>query len=273
MSVPSRLADLHTHCKLCRHAFGEPEEFLAAAIRNDLAFYGISDHLPAPQGFDQKSRMNPPEYPQYREIVSQMKKQAEGTGTEVLYACELDYVPGRMQDVAQFIEHEDFDYIIGSIHYVADLPIDNHNAIPEMQAYGMDALWEQYMDMMCEFVSTFPVNIIGHLDLMKIFGFRHSDPAVTLRKMQSVLELCAAKGIMIEINTAGLRKPVKEMYPAPELLKLANRLGVGLTFGSDAHKPEQIAMDFDGAVELAKSAGYRCIHAFRKRTPIVIPFQ
>jgi histidinol-phosphatase (PHP family) len=85
-----------------------------------------------------------------------------------------------------------------------------------------------------------------------------------------VIAALAECGGAFEINTAGLRKPVHEMYPALGFLKLAREAGVPLVINSDAHAPEQVGMDFDAARALARQAGYTTSLRFqgRKRTEL-----
>lgn len=267
------LADLHTHTRLCNHASGEPEEYLRAAAGKGLTYYGISDHLPSPRGYDALYRMKPEEFPVYRETVRRMRECGRQYGVEVLYAAEYDYVPGRMDEVMHFIENEPFDYLIGSVHYTEGLGFDDPDNIERVKSYGINRLWEVYINCVCEFLSGWKFQILGHCDLPKLFGFRHDDPLFISRSMRNIFELCREKDVMIEINTAGLRKPVAEIYPSEELLKTAFECGVRLTFGSDAHKPSDVARDFDKAVEAAKQAGYRSCWTFRHGCgPQELPF-
>ena len=267
-----KFADLHTHTRLCRHASGTPEEYLESAIRKGLTCYGISDHIPCPAGYDADYRMKPEEYDRYREEVLRMKKQAEGTGVEVLYGIEFDFVPGRMEEVRAFLEKEKFDYTIGSIHYIGDLPFDDPDFKEEVKSFGTDRLWEEYTDLLCRFAEEGTFNILAHADLPKVFGFRYSSPDRLCTAMRPAFEICAKRGKMIELNTGGLRKPVKEIYPSKQLLLAAKEAGMRITFGSDAHKPCDIAADFDAALELAKSAGYRSAWTFRGGTERELPF-
>lgn len=259
-----KIADLHTHTRLCNHATGEPEEYLHAAVGKGLSFYGISDHLPSPRGYDAPFRMTPEQFPLYRETVRRMREEGARSGIEVLYAAEYDYVPGRMDEVMQFIKNEKFDYLIGSVHYTEDLGFDDPDRMDEIKSFGADRLWKIYLTYLQDFVSGWKFQILAHCDLPKIFGFRHADPAFVSRSMRSIFELCREKDVMLEINTAGLRKPVAELYPSQELLMTAHECGLRLTFGSDAHKPSDIARDFDKAVEAAKRAGYRSCWTFRQ---------
>ena len=77
----------------------------------------------------------------------------------------------------------------------------------------------------------------------------------------------ASRGdVAIEINTAGLRKDCKEMYPSPAILEMAARERVALTFGSDAHAPGEVGMDFQGAIALARQVGHRHTRQFTRRS-------
>ena len=77
-------------------------------------------------------------------------------------------------------------------------------------------------------------------------------PVAASRALHAIRQAGAA----LELNTAGLRKPVGEAYPAPGLLAEARALGIPLTFGSDAHRPEEVGWAFDQAAVTAREAGY-----------------
>ena len=265
-------ADLHTHTALCKHACGAPEEYLRTAVARNLRYLGVSDHIPWPSGYDTESRMGAGRFPEYRSILDNLRKAAQGTGVKVLYGIELDWVPGRMDEVARAIENEPFDYRIGSIHYVGDFAFDNPAEIGKWESIGVDRVWNRYAELMCEFVQNFRFEIMGHADLPKKFGHRPSDPAKFLKKLREALVFAGERGIAVEINTCGLRKPVGEMYPSLEILKAAREAGMPLTFGSDAHAPCDVAADFDSARELARAAGYRSSLAFENRKPVELPF-
>jgi histidinol-phosphatase (PHP family) len=69
----------------------------------------------------------------------------------------------------------------------------------------------------------------------------------------------------MELNTAGLRKPVGEIYPTIEILRKARKHGVQITFGSDAHAPAEVAANFAEAVALARECGYDSYATFESR--------
>ncbi|MBO4648672.1 MAG: histidinol-phosphatase [Lentisphaeria bacterium] len=267
-----KLADLHSHTKLCNHASGEPEEYLLKAVEKGLAFFGVSDHIPWPQGYDSQWRMTAQQFPLYRSIVRQLRRQAASGPVEVLYGIELDYVPGRMKEVYDAIAGEPFDYRIGSVHYT-DFGFDDPDTLPVWEKQGADAVWNDYADRMCAFVDSCDFEIMAHPDLPKKFKLYPADMTRFTRRMREAFELAGKKGIAVEINTAGLRYPAGECYPSPELLKAAHDAGMPLTLGSDSHRPGDVAADFERAVELAKAAGYRSALAFRAGKPVELPFE
>ncbi|MBO4630939.1 MAG: histidinol-phosphatase HisJ family protein [Lentisphaeria bacterium] len=265
------LADLHTHTKLCNHAAGEPGEYLHAAINRGLAYLGVSDHIPWPAGYDSQWRMTSAQFPLYRSMVRNLQKAAEKSPVQVLYAIELDYVPVRMQEVYDSIAGEPFDYRIGSVHYT-DFGFDDPDMLHRWQEQGAELIWNDYADRMCAFADSCDFEIMAHPDLPKKFKIYPADMTCFIKRMREAFEVAAAKGIAVEINTAGMRKPAGEFYPSLELLKAAREAGMPLTLGSDAHKPEDVAADFDRAVEFARTAGYRSALTFQAGKSMEMPF-
>jgi len=275
MSTPSTTprADLHTHTALCRHASGTPEEYLAAARKAGLAYWGVSDHFPAPASYDAAFRMAPDDLPRYFGILDSLREAADGSSLTVLAAVEFDYVPGRMDEVFAALDplRPKFDYLIGSVHYVGEFAFDDPDKLADWPRYGVDAVWDGYLTDLKAFVEFGGFNVMAHSDLPKKFGFRPSNYENVLRRMTDIYECAAEKGIRLELNTAGLRVAADEIYPSSELLHAAFRAGMKITLGSDAHKPEHVACGFDRAAELARSVGWTTHTAFVRGEAVELP--
>ncbi len=268
----SMLADLHTHTSLCKHASGSPEDYLAAAAKAGLSFLGVSDHCPWPEGFDPNWRMNCSQFREYSRLVASLKEKAASTPVKVLYGVEMDWVPGRMDEVWSNLASEPFDYLIGSVHYLDGFPMDDPSAKARwLERGGPDAIWLLYADSLCEFLEEGGFDIIGHLDLPKKFAFYPSTLDPFHARMADALSIAASKGIAIELNTAGLRKEAREIYPSRKLLRMAYEADVKICFGSDAHSPFEVGYAFDKAVAEAKAAGYSSFVRFEGRKPIEEP--
>ena len=266
-------ADLHTHTALCKHASGTPEEYLAAARNAGLAYWGVSDHFPAPAGYDAEFRMAPDDLPRYFGILDSLREAADGSSLTVLAAAEFDYVPGRMDEVFAALDplRPKFDYLIGSVHYVGEFAFDDPDKLAEWPRYGVDAVWDGYLTDLKAFVELGGFDVMAHSDLPKKFGFRPSNYENVVRRMTDIYACAAEKGIRLELNTAGLRVAADEIYPAPQLLRAAFRAGMKITLGSDAHKPEHVAYGFDRAAELARSVGWTSHTAFVRGEAVELP--
>src|SRR5439155_3912697 len=123
--------------------------------------------------------------------------------------------------------------------------------------------WKMYWSAYEKCIRSRLFDFVAHPDLVKKFGFR---PAGELKEFyEPVIAALAETNTPFEINTAGLRKPVGEIYPSREFLALAFAAGVSLLINSDAHAPEEVGANFDEAVALAKSVGYAETVRFEKR--------
>lgn len=267
------IADLHTHTCLCRHAEGRPEEYLAAALARGERYYGISDHSPFPSDFEPSWRMTEAEFPVYQQIVRTMKERAEGTGLSVLYGIEMDWVPGRRKEIEAKLSVEPFDYIIGSIHCVDGFCFDDPANLPVWEQPGMpEKVWNAYVRDLKTYVSEWNFQILGHSDLPKKFGYKPDDTPEFERAFREIFGIMKERGIALEVNVAGLRNTVKEIYPSLSLLKLAKDAGLDLTYGSDAHAPSMIGDNFAGAVAWAKDAGFDHFTVFVEKQKTILPF-
>lgn len=271
------IADLHTHTRLCHHADGEPADYVDCATKLGLKILGISDHFPAPIGYDVPFRMQPKEWSDYCSMVHRAVDIGAQNGLDVLFATEYDFVPGHMREVvdalavAQEKAGREFDYLIGSVHYTGDFAFDDPDKVGEWETRGPDAVWEQYLDSLEQFVTEHVFQIMAHSDLPKKFGFMHHNPDYVTGRFRTIFRIAAEKNVCLELNTAGLRVPAKEIYPSVELLKIAFDANMKITFGSDAHAPGLVARDFEHACALAKEVGWTEACFFRKGKQYVYP--
>jgi len=263
------IADYHIHTFLCKHAEGSPVEYVKEAIRKGIDEIGFADHCPYPKGHDPRFRMETSQFEEYRNIVFEMR--AKFAKPSIRFGLEVDWVPGRMDEVFEKINLEPLDYIIGSVHYTDDFAVDNPETISEWNKKDFaDKAWGRYMELVFEMVSSGLFNVIGHFDLPKKFGFYPTDMKTINRSITEIFRVAGEKRMVMEINSSGLRKPVREIYPSLEMLKMARSAGVRITFGSDAHAPSEVGADFDKAVELAKVAGYKEFCVFKKRKAVSV---
>lgn len=259
--------DYHMHTPLCRHAEGEPVEYARRAVELGLSEIGFSDHAPLARDDFDDWRMSSSQLREYVDKVQRARR--EFPQLTIRLALEVDYLPGQEEWIQTLAAQQPWDYLIGSVHYVTDdWAIDNPHQISKWQDQEVFQVWSAYFDRLTQAAATGLFNIIGHADLPKKFGHRPEQDCAPLYRQ--LLSAAKQQGCAIELNTAGLRKDCREIYPARELLAAAFTAGVPITFGSDAHRPEEVGMDFAAAVQLARSVGYRETLQFagRKAEPI-----
>jgi histidinol-phosphatase (PHP family) len=186
-------------------------------------------------------------------------------------ALEVDYLPGQEDWIRTLASRHPWDYFIGSVHYVSETwALDSPFQLSEWKKRDPFEVWRNYFDRLARAATSGLFDIIGHADLCKKFAFYPKQDCTPL--YLHFVEAAAKSGVALELNTAGLRKDCKEIYPNHRLLNLAKQAGVPITFGSDAHAPDHVGMDFAAALALARSVGYGSWIRFTHRKPEVVPF-
>lgn len=254
--------DLHNHTYLCNHAEGEMEEYVLKAIELGIDVFGFSEHAPM-KNFEDGYRLVLEKQDFYQNTVLELKEKYKNK-IEILLGYEVDYIDGDY--ILDDILKAPVDYLIGSVHYLDKWGFDNPEFIGEYEKRDIDKLWEEYFKAMQNMARSGCFDIVGHFDLMKVFNFL---PKKNMKELcfEALKEIKKAD-MVIELNSSGLRKEVEEQYPSQEILQLAYQLQIPITFGSDAHKVEQIGMFYDKTVDIAKQVGYKNCISFKKREKI-----
>ena len=187
---------------------------------------------------------------------------AKERGLPVKLGLEVDYVPGREEETRALLDPYPWDYLLGSIHWLGDFSTDSEPRL--IDELGVDAGWRRYFEALAGAARSRLFDSLSHPDVIKLFDVR-PDRAVVEELHDELATAVAESGIALEVSTAGLHKPVGELYPDPHLLGAARARGVPVTLASDAHHPELVGRDFDRARELLSSAGYDTITVFEQR--------
>jgi histidinol-phosphatase (PHP family) len=262
-------ADYHMHTPLCRHAIGEPVEYARRAVEIGLTEIGFSDHSPMPADDFDNWRMFDRQLDEY--VAKVRLAQQSFPQLTIRLGLEVDYLPGQEDWIRQLGRRHPWDYFIGSVHYVSDSwDIDNPAKLSEWKKRDTFEVWSVYFERLAQAARSGLFDIIGHADLPKKFGLR---PARDCRPLyENFVNAAGDAGCAVELNTAGLRKECHEIYPCPELLRLARARNVPITFGSDAHAPAEVGLNFADAVALARGAGYTETRRFTRRQHESVPF-
>jgi len=256
--------DLHMHTPLCRHATGEPVDYARHALAVGLTEIGFTDHSPMPRDDFDDWRMRADQLDEY--VAKVRHAQKEFPQLTIRLGLEVDYLPGYEDWIKQLAARHPWDYFIGSVHYVSETwAVDNPYKLSEWKNRDPWEVWSVYFDRLTMAAATGFFEIIAHADLPKKFGHRPKQDCTPL--YEKFLDAAKKHNCAIELNTAGLRKDCREIYPNRDLLKLAFARNIPITFASDAHSPKEVGMNFKEAIQLAHEVGYKeCLEfAQRKR--------
>ena len=249
------IVDYHMHLRdadgLIAHVAAAVEPFVETAAARGVDEIGFTEHV---YYFRQTREIWEHPYESERcvydlDAYCDAVLEAKRRGLPVKLGLEVDYVGALQPRLAELLEPYPLDYLLGSVHMIDGLAIDQ---LPGMwEGRSVEEVWAAYFSALAELASSGLVDVLAHPDLAKIYGRRPADPAAFYPDLN---------GVALEISTAGLRKPVGELYPDPELLR-----GRPITLASDAHSPDLVGEDFDLALALARSAGYETVTVFEGR--------
>ena len=257
--------DLHNHTTLCNHATGTMEEYVKKAIEVGIDEFGFSEH--APMDFDKKYRLDILQKDYYENEVKRLKEEYKNQ-IKILLAYEVDF----MQDVKMLdvILNANVDYLIGSVHFLDGWGFDNPEFIGKYENRDIDKIWQDYFDTVQIMAKSNYFDIVGHIDLIKIFKFLPKKDIKLIA--QDALKEIKKSDMVIEINAAGLRKPINEVYPSKDILELIAELDIPITLSSDAHSIEQIGFKYDEVVDYVKSFGFTKVGTFDNRNRKLVNF-
>lgn len=187
---------------------------------------------------------------------------AKRDGMPVKLGLEVDYVGERQERLAELLEPYPWDFLLGSVHWLDGEAVDSRPGLWEQ--VSVEEVWRRYVAALAELAGSGAVDVLAHPDLAKIFGMR-PDRELLGSLHTHAADAIAAAGVAVEISTAGLRKPVRELYPDGGLLAACVERGVGVTLASDAHEPLLVGEGFDQALALARGAGAATVTVFDGR--------
>ena len=192
--------------------------------------------------------------------------------TPIRLGIEMDYVPGAEDRTASLLDSCGFDYVIGSVHFVGDRAVDDHEFDIWQTGRSADEIWKRYFEMIGEAARSGLFDFLAHPDLVKHWGRERPAPERDPRfYYEPAVEAIAEAGVTVEVSTAGLRKPVGEIYPSASLAEMLVDAGASFVISSDAHNPGLIGHEYDRAVETMRDWGIESVATFAERRRTLEP--
>ena len=190
-------------------------------------------------------------------------------GVKLRLGIEIDFVPGREERMDADSTALPYDYIIGSVHRVDGDEVDRATDQSIYERYEAYELYAAYYRNVREAALSGRFEVIGHPDLIKIFE-HYPDRDIT-PLLEETADAVAESGVVVDVNAAGLRKPVGEIYPSRQFLEMFHRRGVPIILSSDAHAPDEVAAGYDRSLKLVHDVGYREVATFENHEQGSLP--
>jgi histidinol-phosphatase (PHP family) len=186
--------------------------------------------------------------------------------TDLRLGIEADFIPGREDRMQNLLESREWDYVIGSVHFLRDEAIDMRGDWDVWRSSDPDAVWARYFETLGEAARSGMFDVLAHPDLVKVWGSDAPPPSRDPRHFYELaIEAIAESDVAIEVSTAGLRKPVGEIYPAPAFLSMCLEAGRPIALSSDAHVPDDLGHEYERAIEWLGGLGVTELAVFEGR--------
>jgi histidinol-phosphatase (PHP family) len=245
------------------------DRYREAASERGIAELGVAEHI---HRFVQSLEIW--EHPWYRhwakDDVDEYCDFVHGAGLRL--GVEADYLPGHEDRVGSFLDGRPWDYVVGSVHFLREEALDLHGE-PDWEAWDVwrsgdpDKVWARYFETLGEAARTGMFDILAHPDLVKVWGSGVPRPDGDPRRFyERAMDGIAASDVAIEVSTAGLRKPVGEIYPAADFLEMCLDAGRPVALSSDAHLPEHVGFEYERALDWLDGLGVRELAVFEGRS-------
>ena len=194
--------------------------------------------------------------------------------TSLSLGIEADYVAGAEDRMANLLDARDWDYVIGSVHFLHAEALDQTGEWDVWRRGDPERVWTRYFEALGEAARSGMFDILAHPDLVKVWGDPDRTPRRDLRfYYEAAMDGIADSDVTIEVSTAGLRKPVGEIYPSRAFLEMCLEAGRPVALSSDAHTPNELAYRYDDALELLDSLGIDRLAVFERRTRRLEPIE
>lgn len=266
--------------EFCDHAGSSLREMLEAAVEAGYHTFGVTEHAPRVEerflypnevamGWDVAKIVA--DFERYAQTLPALVEEYADR-LHILCGFEIEVVPeGSYVALMQgYRQRYAFEYIVGSVHYVAEISIDSSEELFQQaieQCGGFEALVVRYYDKVAEMVEALQPEVVAHFDLVKLYGRRFGslDSPVIRRAAERALEAVRSIGGILEVNTAGYRKGLGEPYPAPWIVQRAAEMGIPFGFSDDSHRVEQVGFGIADAREYLLRQGIERIAILQRR--------
>jgi len=253
--------DSHMHTPLCKHAWGEPEEYAQQALKAGLKGIIFTCHCPMPDGFWPTVRMSEGEFDTYLSLVQRAADAFKGK-LDIRLGIESEYFPGYEDYISKLHQRAEFHYVLGAVHWQAK------EYLNKFETGTIENFRRTYFDHLAKSAESGLYDCLAHPDLVKNY---HPDSwcfAIVKNSVATALDRIAATGVAMELNTSGLNKSYSEMNPGNEMLRMMAERKIPVVLGSDSHRAARVGEHFVTALNNLTESGYEKVSYFLNRQRI-----
>jgi histidinol-phosphatase (PHP family) len=262
--IPPLLYESHCHTPLCKHAFGEPEEYAAVALARGFKGITFTCHCPLPGGFSANVRMAPEQFDDYVAMIAATREAFAGR-LDVRLGLESDYYPGVEPWLEELHSRVPLSHVLGSVHYQVG---DYRRLFYTGDVHSYQELYFEHLALSAE---SGLFDTLAHPDLIKNESPADWDFKRIRPHLERALDRIAETGVAMELNTSGVLKALPQMNPSPAQLSLMRERGIPVVIGADAHVPERVGDGYPEALRLLRQAGYGEVSYFLDRKRHTVP--
>ena len=256
------LADMHTHT-CYSHGADSPQAMYTAAVQRGLTYMAFTEHSPRPRGFDYTHEYREQLTQHLPDYVREVCALRDGSGPcTALFGMEMDWLDGQEEFTRKACAAYDYDVLLGSVHFIGQWGFDDSDT--PWHGFSQEECEQHYLAYFAAWermIRSGLFHVASHPDLIKIFSVEQfhiwlakpESRALILRGLTALRDA----GMCMEISSAGLRKPCREIYPAPPIMRMAVQLGLPITFASDAHSAHDVACAFARLASYAEAFGFK----------------
>jgi histidinol-phosphatase (PHP family) len=256
--------DSHMHTPLCKHAYGEPEEYAEQAIKMGLRGIIFTCHSPMPRGFWPQVRMGMEEFADYCALVQRAADAFRGK-LEIRLGMESDYFPGFEEWIAELHGKAPFHYCLGSVHF------QGKDYMERFETGNPQEFRRTYFKLLADSAETGLFDCLAHPDLVKNYKPYDWRFEEVKEDIAAALDRIAKTGVAMEFNTSGIHKRSLEFNPGIEMLEMMYARGIPVVIGSDSHAARRVGESFTTALEILQNVGYQHVSVFENRERSELP--
>ncbi|KAJ2875793.1 hypothetical protein GGH93_001318 [Coemansia aciculifera] len=248
----------HTHSgQFCRHASGDLESVVKAAISKRMLVLGLSEHIPRSRARDlypEESDMTTHDlHKVFGDYITEARRLRDkySDQIEILIGAETEYITSTtLEEVKNLQSKYALDYLVGSLHHIDEMPLDfsqeKYERLVDHFSGDRAAMFSRYFDQQLELLQALQPTVIGHFDLVRIFHPQTLEDPLALTEVRERasrnIDYAISYGAIFEVNSRAWKKGLKDAYPQRDLLTEILNKGGRITISDDSHGAGDVCM-------------------------------